>query len=103
MILRLIDSAERREPTCVRSGAMAPPVPFSLWQPRHPAALMIAVGSVLPPAKAPPGLAPGVSGAAAGMSLPVTSTVPPFDSRKAITAQICDGESWRVITGMIGW
>src|SRR6266700_3296249 len=101
-----IDSAERREPTCVRSGAMAPPVPFSLWQPRQPAALMIAVGSVLPPANDPPalpGLAPGVSGAAAGMSPPVTSTVPPFDSRNAITAQICGGESWRVITGMIGW
>src|SRR2546428_10543748 len=45
-----IDSASRREPTCVRSGAITCPWPSSLWQARHPAAWMTAWGSVLPPA-----------------------------------------------------
>src|SRR2546428_9672370 len=106
-----MDSALRRTPTCVRSGAIRPPAPFSLWQPRQPAALMIAVGSVLPPANAAPaglppalaGLAPGAGWLCCGMSDAVTSTVPPCDSKNAISAQICGGESCFVITGMIGW
>src|SRR5216683_6952129 len=109
-ILRRIESAVRRAPTCVRSGAITPPVPFSLWQPRQPAAVVIAIGKVLPPANAAPpallapGLPPPAAGAVwAGISAAVTSTVPPCDSRKEISAQICAEESCFVITGMIGW
>ena len=68
---------------------------------------MITLGSVLPPASpgpVGPGLTPGAPAPpSAGMSDAVTSTVPPCDSRNAITAQICWGESCFVITGMIGW
>src|SRR3989441_12646618 len=102
-----IDSALRREPTCVRSGAITCPWPSSLGHARQPAAWTIALGSVLPPAKAapaPPALPPPDGAAlSAGMSDAVTSTVPPCASRNAITAQICWGESCFVITGMIGW
>src|SRR5256885_11839735 len=55
---------------------------------RSPAAWMMALGSVLPPANpaAPPApAAPGAAAAeAAGISDAVTSTVPPCDSRNAI-------------------
>src|SRR5690349_16078192 len=106
-----MDSASRREPTCVRSGAMVWPWPSSLWQARQPAAWMVAFGSVDPPAKPPPPPPPPPPPGGevvevlevAGISEAVTSTVPPCDSRKAITAQICCGESCFVITGMIGW
>src|SRR5207253_11396815 len=103
-----IDSASRREPTCVRSGAIVWPWPSSLWHARQPAAWMIAFGSVAPPAKPPPPPPPPPPVLEAvevveGMSEAVTSTVPPCDSRNAITAQTCSGESCFVITGMIGW
>src|SRR5207244_8041429 len=94
-----IDSASRREPTCVRSGAIICPWPSSLWHARHPAAWMIALGSVLPaanPGSSDPGRkpgVPGVPGVGAGMSEAVTSTVPPCDSRNAITAHTCSGDS----------
>src|SRR3989442_15328653 len=100
-----MDSALRRTPTCVRSGAIRPPAPFSLWQPRQPAALMMAIGSVLPPANEPPGfpgLAPGVSWLCCGMSDAVTSTVPPCDSKNAISAQICGGGGLLVTQGGVG-
>src|SRR5689334_390504 len=105
-----IDSASRREPTWVRSGAITCPWPSSLWHARQPAAWMMALGSVEPPAKvAPPPPAPPGEGweveeveEVAGISDVVTSTVPPWDSKNAITAQTCCGESCLVITGMIG-
>src|SRR5690242_15728686 len=90
-----IDSASRREPTWVRSGAITCPWPSSLWHARQPAAWMMALGSVEPPAKAAPPAPAGEVGEVgevvevvevAGMSPPVTSTVPPCDSRNAITA-----------------
>src|SRR2546430_4944134 len=67
---------------------------------------MMPLGPGRPPASPPP--PPGAAEAAgaaevAGMSDAVTSTVPPCDSRNAITAQTCSGESCFVITGMIGW
>src|SRR5206468_11829682 len=84
-----MDSALRREPTCVRSGAITWPWPSSLWHARQPAAWMITLGSVLPPASpgpVGPGLTPGATAPpSAGMSDAVTSTVPPCDSRNAIT------------------
>src|SRR5689334_9434716 len=100
-----IDSASRREPTWVRSGAITCPWPSSLWHARQPAAWMMALGSVDPPAKAappappPPPLAGELEGVVevAGMSDAVTSTAPPWDSRNAITAQTCCGESCLVI------
>src|SRR5207237_10889313 len=69
---------------------------------------MIALGSVLPPARPPPPPPhpPPVLEAVEvveGMSEAVTSTAPPCDSRNAITAQTCSGESCFVIPGMIGW
>src|SRR5882762_2297228 len=87
---------------------MAPPSPLILWQPVQPAPRMIAIGSVLPfaipaavGAPAAPELAPGAA-EAAGISDAVTSTVPPFDSRNATSAQICCGERILPISGMIG-
>src|SRR2546425_10197589 len=105
-ILVRIDSAERRAPTCERSGPTFPPSAPILWQPTQPAARNSVIGSVLPPPTPPAPVPPppgGDGGAEAGMSAPVTSTVPPWDSRNAITAQICSAGSCRVITGMIGW
>src|SRR5439155_9706059 len=95
-----IDSAARREPTCVRSGAITCPCPSSLWQARHPAAWMMALGSVDPPAKPPPPPPPPPPPVGevvevlevAGMSEALTSTVPPCDSRNAITDHTCAGE-----------
>src|SRR5712664_2368176 len=99
-----ISADERREPTCVRFGPMAPPSLPTLWQPVQPAPRMIVMGSVLPPAiPGPELLAAGDAGAfAGGMSDAVTSTVPPCDSRNATSAQICCGERIRPISGMIG-
>ena len=37
-----------------------------------------------------------------GMSDALTSTVPPFDSRNATSAQSCYGDRMRPISGMIG-
>src|SRR4029077_1751957 len=48
-----IDSASRREPTWVKSGAMVWPWPSSLWQGRQPAAGEINFGIGLPPPKPP--------------------------------------------------
>src|SRR5581483_11725226 len=53
-IFARIELASRRAPTCVKSGAIVCPWPSSLWQARHPAAWMMALGSVLPPASPPP-------------------------------------------------
>src|SRR5579884_1056272 len=53
-IFARIELASRRAPTCVKSGAIVCPWPSSLWQARHPAASMMALGSVLPPASPPP-------------------------------------------------
>src|SRR2546430_10247204 len=72
---------------------------------------MIALGSALPPAKPPeppPPPPPAVVEVVevpevAGMSEAVTSTVPPWDSRNAITDHTCGGESCLVITALIGW
>src|SRR5262245_15349203 len=66
---------------------------------------MMAMGSVEPlamPGPEGPELPPGVGVDAAGTSDAVTSTVPPCDSRYAISAQICWGESVRLMSGMIG-
>src|SRR6266699_7022985 len=49
-----IPAALSRPPTCVRSGPMAAPSVPILWQPMHPAAWLMAIGSVLPPARPPP-------------------------------------------------
>src|SRR5439155_16298971 len=95
-----------------RSGAITWPCPSSLWQARHPAAWMMAFGSVLPPATAAPPAPPpppgevgevGEAGEVVGISDAVTSTVPPCDWRNAIRHETCAGESCFVITGMIGW
>src|SRR2546430_7930139 len=85
-----IDSASRREPTWVRSGAITCPWPSSLWQARQPAAWMIALGSALPPAKTPPPavveVGEGVGGfEGGGISEAVTLTRPPWASRDALT------------------
>src|SRR5438046_10730670 len=53
-ILVRIDSAERRAPTCERSGPTLPPSAPILWQPTQPAARNRVRGSVLPPATPPP-------------------------------------------------
>src|SRR5439155_25570697 len=96
---------------CAGPGAITGPCPSSLWGSRQPAAWMIPSGSVEPPAKAAPPAAPAppvevvdVAEVVAvdGMSDAVTSTVPPCDSRNAITDHTCAGESCLVITGMIG-
>jgi len=50
----------------------------------------------------PPPPPPAVEVVEAGMSAPVTSTVPPCDSRNAISDQICGGDSCAVMRGMIG-
>src|SRR5213596_687683 len=99
--------AERRDPTCVRSGPIAPPSPLILWQAVQPAPRMIVIGSVLPAAMPPEAVevvevVEVVEDPAAGMSDAVTSTVPPFDSRNATSAHICWGDRMRPISGMIG-
>src|SRR5882762_6125305 len=102
-----ISEADKREPTCVRFGPMAPPSEPTLWQPVHPPPRMIVIGSVLPAAMPPEAVevvevVEVVEDPAGGMSDAVTSTVPPFDSRNATSAQSCCGERIRPISGMIG-
>src|SRR5205809_6452144 len=98
--------ADKREPTCVRSGPIAPPSPLILWQAVQPAPRIIVIGSVLPPAipgpPPPPGGEPPAGVVEAGMSDALTSTVPPFDSKNATSAHSCCGESVRPISGMMG-
>src|SRR5712675_2423255 len=64
------------------------------------------MASVLPFAIPGPLLAAGAPEAAGpdagGISDPLTSTVPPFDSRNATSAQICCGDRILPISGMIG-
>src|SRR5258706_16264241 len=93
-----------RPPTCVSSGPIAAPSLPILWQPMHPAAWMIAIGSAEPPAMPAEGVedVEVVEVVEAGMSDALTVIVPPSDSRNAITAQICWGERGRVMSGMIG-
>src|SRR5207249_10607423 len=76
-----IDSAVRREPTWVKSGAITCPWPSSLWHTRQPAAWMIAWGSVLPPASpGPAGPGPtarATPAPAAGKAGALPALVPP--------------------------
>src|SRR5438046_10385326 len=76
--------ADRREPTCVRSGPIAPPSPLILWQAVQLAPRIIVIGSVLPPAipcpPPPPGGGQHTGGVEAVMSDTLSSKVTAFYS-----------------------